>query len=167
MRKLAVLRSATPTDLDDINIVVGAAVMTWGLPERVKRLSLPSYQYSEHDFEHLEIVVAEVPVSGIVGVAAWEPADPHEGPAGQRALLLHGIYVTPEQQGGGIGTRLIGAAVAAAREQEFDGLLVRAQAGASGFFDALGFEHLPVSEPKRDYPHRYWRSVADYCDIPD
>ena len=54
------LRPALKTDLDAINRVIEAAVMTWKLPERVKRLSLPSYRYTLADFAHLEMVVAVV-----------------------------------------------------------------------------------------------------------
>jgi GNAT superfamily N-acetyltransferase len=104
--------------------------------------------------------VAEAPESGIVGVAAWEPADTGDAPAGSRALLLQGIYVIPARQGAGIGTRLVDAAVAAAREQRLDGLLVKAQAGADGFFHSLGFAQLPVVNPERDYPHRFWKPVV-------
>ena len=161
MLKLASLRWATPADLEALNAVIEAAVMTWDLPERVKRLSLPSYRYAPHDLDHLQIMVAEAPDSGIVGVAAWEPADSGDTPAGSRALLLHGIYVMPERQGAGTGTRLVDAAVAAAGEQGFDGLLVKAQAGANRFFRSLGFEQLPVENPERDYPHRFWKTVYD------
>ncbi|GAB6039601.1 hypothetical protein [Endothiovibrio diazotrophicus] len=36
------LHRAGPADLEAINRVVEGAVMSWQLPERVKRLSLPS-----------------------------------------------------------------------------------------------------------------------------
>ena len=38
------IRPVDETDLDALNRVIGAAVMTWALPERVKRLSLPVYR---------------------------------------------------------------------------------------------------------------------------
>ena len=43
------LRPAAPDDLEEVNQVIEAAVMTWDLTERVKRLSLPSYRYNAHD----------------------------------------------------------------------------------------------------------------------
>lgn len=152
------MRRATVTDLDRANRVVEAAAMGWDLPERVKRLTLPSYRYQPHDLEHLELVVA-VDRGGIVGVAAWEPAQPGDGPTGARALLLHGLYVVPERQGEGLGTRLLGAADATAREGGFDGVLVKAQRSAQPFFRARGFTQLPVADPDRDYPHRFWRPI--------
>jgi N-acetylglutamate synthase-like GNAT family acetyltransferase len=151
------LRMATRNDLDAINQVVEAAVMTWQLPERVKRLALPSYHYNKHDLEHYEFVVAE---SGnqIIGIAAWDTA-PHQGPGQTRLLLLHGIYVMPEQQHRGIGRRLFAAAEAAAGTRTMDGVLVRAQKDAEGFFRAQGLEKLAARDPARDYENRYWKRL--------
>lgn len=55
--------------------------MTWNLPQRVKRLSLPSYRYTPLDFDHLEIVVAEDDQHNIIGIAAWEQASAKDTPA--------------------------------------------------------------------------------------
>ncbi len=146
-------------DLDAVNALIESAVMTWDLPERVKRLSLPSYRYHAHDFDHLELVIAEAIDIGIVGIAAWEQADVGDAPAGRTALLLHGIYVAPDQHRSGIGTRLLAAGEDAARARGLDGVLVKAQPGAEGFFLALRLERLPVEDPGRDYPHRFWKPV--------
>jgi predicted N-acetyltransferase YhbS len=153
------LRPATPADLAAINAVIERAVMTWNLPERVKRLTLPSYRYSAHDLEHLHVVLAEDAGHTVLGVAAWEPASARDLPAGKTGLLLHGLYVDPEQQRGGVGSRLLEAAVSAAREQGFDGLLVKARPEAEGFFLARGLAPLPVTDAERDYPHRFWQEI--------
>jgi len=153
------LRPAHEADLAALNAVVERAFMTWRLPERVKRLSLPSYRYHRHDLGHLQLVVAEDTDNAIVGVAAWEPADPRDLPAGQTGLLLHGLYVDPAKQGHGIGSRLLQAAAAAARERGMNGVLVRAQADADGFFESRGLLRLPVEDPGRHYPHRFWLAV--------
>lgn len=154
------LRRATPTDLDAVNAVIERAVMTWQLPERVKRLTLPSYRYNAHNLEHLEMVLAEDADRAVIGVAAWEPASPADAPPGRRALLLHGLYVDPGRQRRGAGGCLLDAAVAAAREQGFDGLLVKARPEAEGFFFARGLERLPVTNPEREYPHRFRKAVT-------
>jgi GNAT superfamily N-acetyltransferase len=155
------LRVGSAADLDAINRVVEAAVMTWDLPERVKRLSLSSYRYQPHDLEHLELLVAEEADRGIVGVAAWEPADPRDAPPETRALLLHGLYVAPKRQRRGIGARVLEAAETAARAQGFDALLVKAQPSAEAFFRARGMERLPVLRPGRDYPHRFCKRLTN------
>jgi GNAT superfamily N-acetyltransferase len=135
--------------------------MTWALPERVKRLALPVYHYDRQDLEHLSILVAEDDAVALVGVAAWEPAEARDCPQGQRWLLLHGLYVDPDHQRLGLGSRLLAAAANAARDQRYDGLLVKAQADAVGFFRARGLEPLACEDPDRDYQNRLWMDLAD------
>ncbi len=48
------VRAETKIVLDAINHVIEAAVMIWDLPERVKRLSLSSYYYTEQDLNHYQ-----------------------------------------------------------------------------------------------------------------
>jgi predicted N-acetyltransferase YhbS len=153
------LREARITDLTAINRVIEAAIGTWDLADRVKRVSLPLYRYQAHDLDFLSMVVATDADGEILGVAAWEPANPTDLPADQAALLLHGIYVAPAQHHRGIGTRLLRSAEQAAVERRFAGILVRAQAGAAAFFSKNGFEKLAVGDHRRDYPHRYWKPL--------
>jgi GNAT superfamily N-acetyltransferase len=153
------VRSGTVADLDAINAVIERAIMTWSLPDRVKRLSLPVYRYDISDLDTLKVVVAEEAGSRIIGVAAWEEANPREVPEGCDGLLLHGIYVDPDRHQGGVGTRLLRAAQDWAQARGLDGVLVKAQSGAERFFLARGFQRLAVEEPDRDYPHRLWKVV--------
>ncbi|MBW8330187.1 MAG: GNAT family N-acetyltransferase [Thiobacillus sp.] len=150
------LRQAHADDLPAINGVVERAIATWKLPERVKRLSLPSYRYHAHDLVHLHLVVAEDTDHAQVGVAAWEPANPRDLPTGKNGLLLHGLYVDPAHQRRGVGSQLLDAATEAARTQGLAGVLVKAQADAIGFFEACGLQWLPVGDAARHYPHRFW-----------
>ena len=53
------IRPANEDDLDAINGVIEAAVMSWQLPERVKRLALPSYRYNAMDLKYFSLAVAE------------------------------------------------------------------------------------------------------------
>lgn len=133
--------------------------MTWELPERVKRLSLSSYRYDTFDVNHLEMVVAEDDMQNIMGIAAWEQADAKDTPAGQPALLLHGIYVDPAHHHQGIGRQLFRTAEEAALKHQYAGLLVKAQAAASGFFLAQGMNRLPVEDTLRHYAYRFWKST--------
>lgn len=150
------LRRAQPEDLEAVNALIGRAIQSWGLPERVQRIGLPLYLYHAGDLGFLEFTVAEDTCGSIIGVAAWEPADPKDTPRGRSALLLHGIYVEPRWHRRGIGSRLLAAAVQAAANNHHDGLLAKAQADAIPFFEAIGLERLPVSNPASDYPHRFW-----------
>lgn len=153
------IRALAPGELAAVNRVIEAAIMSWELPERVKRLALPGYRYQQHDLDHLDIAVA-VRGGEIVGVVAVETAAVRDAPAGRRALLLHGIYVLPGEQRRGIGSRLLHAAGQMARARGFDGLLVKAQAGAGGFFEKQRMTRLPVVDAGRDYERRYWLSLA-------
>ena len=155
------VREAQLADLDAINRVVESAVMSWSLPERVKRLSLPSYRYNALDLEHLELVVAEDHSGQILGVAAWEDADPRDLPEDGPALLLHGLYVQPADQHRGLGRQLFSQAEQAARQRACRGLLVKAQAEASDFFSRLGMEKLAADNPRYQYANRYWKPLGD------
>jgi GNAT superfamily N-acetyltransferase len=154
------IRSVVEADLESVNRVIEAAVMTWVLPERVKRLSLPVYRYSCQDLAHLGMVLAEDRGRQIVGVAAWEEADAEDAPAGYCSLLLHGIYVEPLHHRQGIGRQLFGAAEAAVCQLQYDGLLVKAQQDAIGFFESLGMRSLAVEEPLHQYANRLWKGSA-------
>lgn len=155
------IRPATLADLPAVNQVVEAAVMQWDLPERVKRLSLNSYRYNEYDLQHLTIVVALTEQDTVAGVAAWEAADPRDTPEQRNGLLLHGLYVAPDCQHRGIGSQLLQAALDAARAQGLDGLLVKAQKEATGFFQASGMTQLPVEDSRRHYATRFWTALGD------
>jgi GNAT superfamily N-acetyltransferase len=144
-------------DLPAINAVVEAAMMTWDLPERVKRLALPSYRYSGADRRQFGFALARDPVDDtIIGVAAWEPADRNDCPPGRTGMLLHGLYVDPRQTRRGLGRRLVQSALAASTEQRLDGLLVKAQRDARGFFERLGFQQLEPVDGGRNYGLRNW-----------
>lgn len=153
------IRAATTADLGAINHVVEHAVMTWDLPERVKRLSLPVYRYTEADLAASEIVVA-IAAQDIAGVAAWEPADSADVPDSRGALLLHGLYVEPRLHGQGIGAQLLQAAETAARAGGMAGVVVKAQRDAIGFFKARGYRALEVTDAGRDYAHRLWKALG-------
>ncbi len=149
-----------PSDLPAINAVVEAAVMGWALPERVKRLALPAYRYDAHDLDHLVFALARSPVDGqLLGIAAWEPAEPASCPDGKAGMLLHGLYVAPGSQRAGVGRQLLGSAIAAATEGGYAGVLVRAQRDAEGFFAGQGFQRLPAGDT--DYAGRFWKASAD------
>ena len=150
---------AQKKDLDAINRVIEAAIMRWNLPERVKRLSLPSYFYNEQDLQHLDIVIAKL--SGdIIGVASWELADSKDTPENQAGLLLHGLYVHPDHQHQGVGKKLLQSAEQAIRDKDLNGLLVKAQADAITYFINQGMTEIEIQNTSRDYAHRLWKEVT-------
>lgn len=154
------LRRLGAEDLAEANRVIEAAIMIWDLPARVKRLAMPTYRYHEHDLDHLTLVGATTADGVIVGVVAWEPAAPRDVPDEGHGLLLHGIYVSPDRLGTGIGSRLLDAAIDAARAGGFDGLLAKAVPSAQGFFSARGLQRVPAKLPENDYPYRFWKDVT-------
>lgn len=148
------LRPASTADLDGINRTIEAAVHTWDLPDRVKRLAMPSYRYDPVDLDQLTVVVACDASDEIKGVVAWEPADV----AG--ALSVHGLYVQPDHQRLGLGSRLLEAARSAAADRGMTEIRVKAQGDARPFFERLGFATV---EPQTagGYRHLLVRQVAD------
>lgn len=155
------LRPADKSDLDSINKLIASAIMAWDLPERVKRLTTPSYFYNELDLTHMQIMVAENDKQQIIGVAAWEDAKLEDLPESKSGLLLHGIFVAREQQKKGIGSKLFAYAEQAAKKENRDGLLVKAQNDAIDFFLSQGMSKLNVIDSDRDYKNRFWKSVTD------
>lgn len=153
-----IVETANQSDLDNINLVIKAAIMTWDLPERVKRLSLTSYFYNDLDLKHLDIIVAK-DNERIVAVASWEIADIKDTPQNKSGLLLHGLYVQPEIQGQGIGKKLLQKAEKAAQAKRLSGLLVKAQENAIGFFIQQGMHEVQIRDTSRDYAHRLWKEL--------
>ena len=152
------LRAAAADDLDAVNRVVQQSVDTWRLPVRVRRLTAPSLNYSRSDLAHMDLVLALDP--GATRVVWWPSRTP--APQTRRrvesALLLHGLYVTPDEQHRGIGTRLLDAALRAAVSRGLGGVVVRAWRDAEGFFTARGFRRLGCRRRRRT------RSRADCGD---
>ncbi len=151
------IRTATADDLDAINDVISAALMTWDLPERVKRLSLPSYIYDIQDLQHYQIAVACID-NRIIGVISMDSHYKYEFENTQHeVMLIHGLYIHPAQQHIGIGTRLFQHTEYIAQQQSTKRLLLRAHKHAIGFFTAMGMTKIPVSDHSRDYEQRYWK----------
>lgn len=152
-------RDGHEPDLLAVNALIAAAIDTWNLPARVKRLALPVYRYTPEDLGHLTLRVVEA-TAGIIAVAAWEPADPRDLPGPGSGVLLHGLYVHPARHRRGLGTKLLADGARAARDGGHDGILVRAQADAESFFRNRGFERLPIRDQARDYAARLWLPLS-------
>ncbi len=145
------LRKAGPADLPAVNTIVERAIATWNSSARVLRLSLPLYRYTELDLAHLELLVAET--SEVIGVAALEMTADDSG------VLLHGLYVDPQQRRLGVGTRLLQAAEQIARRHG-RGMRVRARPEAMAFFEANGYRRMPQIDLGDAYPRLLWKSLV-------
>ena len=148
------VRTALAQDIQRINQVIAAAMNSWRISDRVKRISLPLYQYQVDDMDYFQILVAENQNGKVLGVTATEDG---EG----RSLALHGIYVDPDCHRQGVGSGLLRQVEQIAAAQGYDSLTVKAKADSTGFFANQGFGKLPIENPDRDYPYRY-RKALDF-----
>lgn len=155
-RPITGIRPGSEADLDAINRVIGACVMTWNIPDRVKRLSLSSYHYNAVDLKHFRLFVAYDQTNRIIGVTALESIKVSDQSTAEDALLLHGIFVDPSVQGLGVGRLLVKKCLEICGREKRKGLLVKAQPDAIGFFKALRFKAVSSTDSKRDYPHQLW-----------
>ena len=150
------IEQGTLADLDAVNSVIGQAIGTWTVSDRVKRLSLPVYQYDAVDLSHLHLAVIRDNSRELIALATWEAADKADLPPGKTGLLLHGLYVMPSAFQRGYGSALLQACLTAAEQAGFDGVLVKATRDSESFFAARGMTQLPVNDRQRDYDRRYW-----------
>lgn len=149
------VRIAGRLDLPAVNALIERAMTTWDTTERMRRLALPVYQYRQDDVDHMWLLAAEARDGALAGVAVLEEADNAGLPVPGGGLLLHGIYVTPDAMGMGIGRALLESSAGIARALGREGLLVKAIRQSRGFFERCGLHALPALE-ESDYPYRYW-----------
>ncbi|MBO6556108.1 MAG: GNAT family N-acetyltransferase [Pseudomonadales bacterium] len=150
------IRSATPSDLDKINLVIESAVLNWPLPNRVKRLAVPVLRYTETDLDFFETLVATFK-DEVIGVAAWDAAPAQSLPNGQGGLF-HGLYVLPLIQGQGVGEALMEAVFSDARALKTRGLLIKAQRVSRNFFEHHRMQ--PLAANDNEFPWQYWKRLA-------
>ena len=153
------IRIASKNDLVAINQVIDVAIMNWPLAERAKRLIMPVLRYSDaEDLDYYQALVWEANQK-IVGLATWDISRRIETVNG-KANLLHGLYVSPDFQGRGIGKRLIDevARRAPPPDPSLDGLLIKAERVAVGFFESCGLTQLKAMSVE-DYPYQFWKPL--------
>jgi len=154
------VRTAGVDDLSTVNAIVDAAVDTWALPERVRRLSAPSLRYGRVDLTHMEILLAENETGQAVGAAALEHADEIDTPEARRALLLHGLYVRPARQRSGVGAHMVRQVMGIARARGVDGVSTRVWRESEAFFVALGFVPFGDAAAASRHPRRMWKPLS-------
>ena len=143
------IKPARLKDLQAINNVIAAAVMSWPLADRVKRLSVNVLAYDETDFNHYDMHVAVIN-NDIVGVIAWDPSHPDN--------LLHGIYITPSAQSHGLGQQLLLHVFNLARGLGKESVVIKAERISCSYFEHLGLEKV-TSERLNNYPYLYRKDL--------
>ena len=147
----------TETDLTAINQVVTSAAMAWPKSERVKRLVLPVLNYTAEDFNYYKFLLCK-DRGQCVGIAVLDIEMPVETARGT-GRLLHGLYVTPAEQGRGQGQLLLKKTLDLAASVGADGLVVKAERVAIGFFEHCGLQLLPASGPA-EHPYQFWYQAS-------
>ena len=69
------VRTTLAQDIQRINQVIAAAMNSWRISDRVKRISLPLYQYQVDDMDYFQILVAENQNGEVLGVTATEDGE--------------------------------------------------------------------------------------------
>ncbi len=156
------LRDARSSDLHSANKLIAAAIDTWQLANRVKRISLPLYRYHQDDLRDMQLVVADSDDDEILGIAALEQAYASDRFDGLQTSVLHGIYVAPNLHRSGVGSGLLEKIENMARSNGSEVLLVKARPEAISFFCERGFRQLSTRDSSRDYPYRFYKILADF-----
>jgi GNAT superfamily N-acetyltransferase len=144
-----------------VNDIIAAAVDSWPLPERLRRLSIPVLSYRDDDFNAYSIALVYCESkwgSDPVGVIArcFETVA-----ADAPYLFLHGLYLSPAAQRRGLGRRLLADVEMEARHAGATGVLVKAERVALPFFVASGYVQLETGVgPGGEYPYRCWRALS-------
>lgn len=139
-------------DLTRVNQLVAAATESWGLSDRVRRLSLPSLLYNQDDLEHMTILVAQNHECRDIAVALWEPAAGWEALPGFNTALLHGLYVVPCGQGTGVGSRLLTTVCEQMSNSGFESVVGKVWRSADRFFSRRGFAPVDRNADQQAYP---------------
>ena len=148
----------TPEALPAINAVLESSITAWNLSDRLYRLSVNAYRYSESDWLDHQFYGLRDQNNTLLAILVFND-DASELPGDRSCLQIHGLYVHSEYRRQGLGQQLIDHAMALAKSKQRDALFVKAHESAVSFFTKHAFQHIPVVDEIRDYPHRFVRSV--------
>ena len=152
--------SVRPAGLDDlavINAIVTGAMETWGLSQRVQRLAQRSLTYTKTDFHFMLAALGVNNEGREIAVALWEPET--RDSCAHSSILLHGIYVMPENQRCGIGAKMVEHVENIVSKDGFGGIIVKAWRDSEEFFLKAGFLCPQYNEQEDLYPRRLWKPV--------
>jgi GNAT superfamily N-acetyltransferase len=144
----------------EVNAIIAAAIDSWPLPARLRRLATPVLAYREDDFDAyaIALVRATGPSDSAFGVVArcFEIT-----PADESYLFVHGLYLLPVLQRRGVGRQLLRQLEGEAAAAGARGVLIKAERVALPFFLRAGYTQLgPDAALGGDYPYRCWRELS-------
>ncbi len=140
-------------DIAAANEIIGAALLTWSVSDRVRRLIADTYRYHADDAADVWLGRVDGRPVGVLGLLQAGGALT-DMPGG--STLLHGLFVSPDHFGKGYGAALVRHAHAIAAGAGSTRLLVKANRDARRFFERVGFEKTDLI----DYPHAYVMKIA-------
>jgi len=162
-------------DLEAVNAVIAKAIQSWPTTSRLKRLAMEPLQYRSTDLQDFEFLLC-YKAHACLGIAVWQPDTPltlQQLQSGEElgeckkvasAVLLHGLFVSVQAQGCGIGGLLLDELTRRARQKEFAGIFVRAERFSTSYFEQKGFRQLYDGEElglvPANYPHRFLMDVS-------
>ena len=167
--QMVVRQPRSSTDLGVINGVIESAIESWPTSPRLKRLAMAPLQYREVDLQDFEFLLC-YKAHACLGVAAWQPSVPlvfqqtsvakgNVNTVNVKAALLHGLFVSAQAQGRGIGGLLLDELTWRVRREKFSSIQVRVERFSTSYFEQRGFrllthEEEPGFQPA-SYPYRY------------
>lgn len=157
------LARAEQEDLGVIEQIIAASISAWPAPDRLKRCVLPVLVYRVADLLDHEVIWVRRGVEPIA-VAAWELDGDRPDPEAGTSTLLHGLFVVADAQRHGVGEGLQAMIAQRAARVGFNGLHVKAERFATGYFEGHGYHRLsPADQPDahESYPYWFWQSCAE------
>ena len=141
------VRRAIPDESHALTSLCRRAKAALGYPEEWLKEWEPQLLISEEDIRTSNIFVAEQQ-GAAVGVMALVPGPPAE---------IDHLWVEPDAQSKGVGTKLVSHAVLVSREQGWEKLRVVADPSALQFYEKMGFSAIgtldaPVFGSPRQLP---------------
>ena len=162
-------------DLEALNAVIAEAIKSWPTTSRLKRLAMAPLQYRSTDLQDFEFLLC-YKAHACLGIAVWQPDTPltlqqlqfgeeaGECKKSASAVLLHGLFVSVQAQGCGIGGLLLDELTWRARQKKFAGIFVRAERFSTSYFEQKGFRQLndgaELGLVPANYPHRFLMDVS-------
>lgn len=140
------IRPAHRSDLDAINGVVEAAVLSWARAIHLKPGTLPDCRFSAADLDRCMLLLVVGSQRHILGVAACGCAEADDTDPADNPLRLDGPYVHPDHHRHDVGLQIVAEASALARRQGRNCLLVQPRVHDEQFLPVMGMPSPSTTE---------------------